>query len=501
MKITAIIVSYNSAEVIAAALGSVCAHPDVAHCIVVDNASADATLEIVRSRFPKAQIIPNQCNIGFGRACNLGLQQVTTEYALLLNPDAVMGAGSIEALLAHAQSLLDAAIIAPVLPWRGGDFSTSSLREPVIRDAVAAPMEMRQGDVLPVSFVSGAVALWRMAQMKQVGFFDSAFFLFYEDDDISIRVRRAGYQLLLVAGLNVEHTPGTSCILTSAVESLKLRSSAWSYLYIHRKYRGRAVAVRMALSMLARSALRAMWHAITDTPQLQAADGEEQYNKSCEAELVALEKEDAAALQAHDEQAEAALKELEIANRMAVQEYHARKTEWESTHKAQLATAAAEHEQALALAAQIHDQQWGEQLRASPVPNAAAVQAHERQWRDIQHGFEEKWMILTDGFDTQWRYAQQEYDARWETLMQQQEESRRQFQHALESKRVALMRDHEAKRAMCIAGHERQRLGLQKQWKVLRQQKERHHAGRVAVARVATAWSFLWHPGKDDDGR
>ncbi|HEU5047158.1 MAG TPA: glycosyltransferase [Rickettsiales bacterium] len=504
MSITAIIVSYNSAEVIGAALSSVCAHSEVERCIVVDNASTDGTLELIRSCFPDVRIIANLDNQGFGRACNLALQQVKTEYALLLNPDAVMGKDSIEALLSQAKSHPEAAIIAPVLPWQGGDPSTSSLRQPVIANAALPVTGRREGDILPASVISGAVALWRMEQMQRIGFFDPAFFLFYEDDDISIRVRRAGYELLLVAGLEVEHIPGRSCKVTPAIEKRKLCSSTWSYLYMHRKYRGMVIALCKTFILLARSICLAARYAVKmnkGAAGQKPGNEEEEYNQQCAASLAVLEQEMAVVLHTQDMQAQEAIRQLEAEYRQAEEGFQIRKTGWETDHKVTLAAAATEHEQALADAMQMHEQQWEDKTRSQSEPASQAVWEHEGQLRIIQQAYDEKWMALTSGFDTQWRYSQQQYDAQWAEMVRQQEERRKLLQQKLETQRATLIQQHEKKRWTLLAEQEKQRTILQKQWDAERlawqHRQEAQQAYRINAAKLSGAWRFLCSPGKD----
>ncbi|MDX2074532.1 MAG: glycosyltransferase family 2 protein [Alphaproteobacteria bacterium] len=248
MRITAVIVSYNSADVISAALRCVYNHPRVAQCIVVDNASGDSTLELVRTQFPRVRLLNNRGNYGFAAACNQALELVATEFSLLLNPDATIASEAIELLLEYADSCPNAAIIAPLIEGNDHYPTTKALRGSAIEiDVLPTPMSYDNPRIISASFVSGAIALWRMQQMRQVGFFDPAFFLFYEDDDISIRTRRAGYDLLLVKGLDVRHEPGHACPVTKELLLLRMQSSQWSLLYLHKKYRGFIAAKWKAL--------------------------------------------------------------------------------------------------------------------------------------------------------------------------------------------------------------------------------------------------------------
>lgn len=119
MSITAILVTHNSAGVIADALKSL-RGSRIERCMVVDNASTDGTIAVAKAAWPEAEIIQNPVNCGFGRANNIALKRVQTEFVLLINPDARLGAASLQVLLAAAARYPDAAILAPQLADESG---------------------------------------------------------------------------------------------------------------------------------------------------------------------------------------------------------------------------------------------------------------------------------------------------------------------------------------------------------------------------------------------
>lgn len=95
--LTVIIVTFNSSAVIEKCLNAMDAKKyDV---VVVDNESKDDTRKIVQTNFPKVKLINSGGNIGYGRSNNLALRQAKTEFALILNPDAVIASEDIEASL------------------------------------------------------------------------------------------------------------------------------------------------------------------------------------------------------------------------------------------------------------------------------------------------------------------------------------------------------------------------------------------------------------------
>lgn len=235
-KITAILVAYNSASVIGEALAALIAAPEVANIIVVDNASRDETRNIVRQQFPQVELIESSENLGFGRGNNIALEKAETDYALLVNPDAVMGQGAIAELLRAAAAYPDAAILAPALYDENVALHHSFKRNVFARDASRDQFTMPEGDCC-AEFLSGAVMLWNMKHMRSAGFFDANIFLFYEDDDICLRVRQAGLGLVYVPAARATHLMGKSSGNPNhEAEYFKQKHMVWSQLYLYKKY-------------------------------------------------------------------------------------------------------------------------------------------------------------------------------------------------------------------------------------------------------------------------
>lgn len=239
--ITAVLVTYNSERILAWSL------PALASCanvVVVDNHSSDATEAAVRSLLPQAVFIRAGRNLGFGRANNLGLAAVTTDYALLHNPDARLDAGALWALHDAARRHPDAAIIAPLLydaPGVIGDF----FRGPFFAPA-SQPAPEPAGD-LCAEFVTGAAMLLNLRLMRAVGFFDPWFFLYFEDDDLCLRVRRAGHPIVVAHAARIEHRVRQSSVASTRTTLRRVYCMTLSKLYITRKYQGTPNCVALGL--------------------------------------------------------------------------------------------------------------------------------------------------------------------------------------------------------------------------------------------------------------
>ena len=112
-SLTIIVLTYNSEHIVKRCLDNL--NFEKYKVVVVDNASKDGTVELVRKNFPKAEIIQLEKNGGYGRGNNVALRQVKTEFALVLNPDAVIFEKDIEIVLDEMRANQKVAIAGPIM--------------------------------------------------------------------------------------------------------------------------------------------------------------------------------------------------------------------------------------------------------------------------------------------------------------------------------------------------------------------------------------------------
>ncbi|MBF0252157.1 MAG: glycosyltransferase, partial [Alphaproteobacteria bacterium] len=182
-RITTIIVVHNSSAVIGECLDVFGSDKRI---ILVDNASHDNTLDIVRAKAPQAHIIHNEVGLGYGNAASQGLALVETEFALMMNPDAVFKPGTIERLVADADADPTVGMLSPLLPLPNGGYDKAWDAPFAWRARMSSRRddEPRPDGPFCTWYVSGAVILLRYDAVMKVGFFDPAIFLYYEDDDL-----------------------------------------------------------------------------------------------------------------------------------------------------------------------------------------------------------------------------------------------------------------------------------------------------------------------------
>ena len=229
--IAVIIVNWNACEDLRACLSSLYAEPKphLAYEVwVVDNASGDGSAAMVAAEFPQAHLIANAENLGFSKANNQAIARTSSRYVFLLNSDAAVHPGALDALLAYADSHPNAAIIGPKVLNPNGSLQFSCRRFPSLgagffRNTYLGrlfPHNKYASDYLMVNFdhaqdkavdwVSGCAMLIRRDLIDKIGALDERFYMYCEDVDICQRAWDAGREVVYVPEAVVTHAIGRS---------------------------------------------------------------------------------------------------------------------------------------------------------------------------------------------------------------------------------------------------------------------------------------------------
>jgi GT2 family glycosyltransferase len=182
--------------------------------VVVDNASTDGSVGVLRERYPDLPLLRNEENLGYAGGNNVGLQYAIERgaaYVLLLNDDAVVAPDALSALVAAADRFPDAAFLGPKVlsleePSRllsaGGSFDSEW------RSSHRGVGELDRGQfdrVASVGYLSGCALLVSGHALERIGPLDSRFFAYNEDVDWCYRAGREGFDLLFVPQARVWH--------------------------------------------------------------------------------------------------------------------------------------------------------------------------------------------------------------------------------------------------------------------------------------------------------
>ena len=186
--------------------------------LVVDNASSDDSVEHIMAAFPTVLLVQNDRNAGFAGGCNLALRRALAlgaDYVFLVNNDTFFAPDCLSQLVAHAAADVGIVVPAifyassPALPW-----SLGGMRHPLTLektgDVPAALAPALAAGSAQRDYAVGCAMLFSRNAIEQVGMFDERFFMYYEDMDLSLRVRQAGLKILLVPTAHMWHKVATS---------------------------------------------------------------------------------------------------------------------------------------------------------------------------------------------------------------------------------------------------------------------------------------------------
>jgi GT2 family glycosyltransferase len=229
-QITVVLVTYNSALVIDDCLRSLSAAQNI---IVVDNASTDDTCEIITNRFSQVNLLRNSVNKGFGAGVNQGMAEVKTTFALYFSPDAVLMNNAMEILVNTALENPKAGLIGPLLQRPNGETELYVMGPTEIRHS---PISCIPDGPFCTWFIMGGVFLTPMSIWREIGGFDEGIFLYSEDTDLSLRITKHGYGMLIAPAARVVHAGGQSSRMTWSVRWRKDWHQIWSSLYVASKH-------------------------------------------------------------------------------------------------------------------------------------------------------------------------------------------------------------------------------------------------------------------------
>ncbi|HUQ40252.1 MAG TPA: glycosyltransferase family 2 protein [Acidimicrobiales bacterium] len=280
-KVTAVVVTYRSADIVGACLRSLDAAAPVTRlrAVVVDNASDDGTVDVVRETAAAVttpvELKERPANDGFSVGCNVGLRRASGEWVLFLNPDAVLRPGVVDALVDVARANPSAAIVAPALVGSDGALQPTVERVYGLRRIVLglfrvggpnrAAVPPDGGEPIEVEWVHAAVILMPLAVARALGGFDERYFLYAEDMDLCTRARRAGHLVLLAPAIRVDHVGGASAARSGGDGPMAARRVDGFARYL-RAHEGRAAAVAYLLVTLVSAAVMAAAGAVRRRP-------------------------------------------------------------------------------------------------------------------------------------------------------------------------------------------------------------------------------------------
>ncbi len=238
LGVSAVIVTYNSSHCVERCLASVAEQLHPAEIIVVDNASGDGTVETLRRAAPDAVVIEAGTNLGFGRACNLGVARAGCDTVMFVNPDVTISRAN-RRELEEALTQPQLGLLVPLLSRLPGGTARHQIfpyrrwSRAVLGQAWSAlrPRELQRPPRPTRStgnaWAAAALLFVRREEFLAVGGFDPRYFLYGEDLDLSRRYRHRGLGVRLTDSVVGHHSGSAS---SASADSLRVAPLAWSIL-------------------------------------------------------------------------------------------------------------------------------------------------------------------------------------------------------------------------------------------------------------------------------
>ena len=256
IDVSIIIVNYNTIHLLINALDSLFEKcNDIAYeVIVVDNNSSDNSREVCKSRYGERVFFLSLLeNIGFGRANNEAIKIAKGRNIFLLNPDTILLNNAVRILSEYLDSHTNVAIC-------GGNLYTKEL-EPIhsylmhlpslyseVDQLLGERLSFRRygnnlffnhtGKPLNVGYVTGADMMIRKSVLDEAGYFDPDFFMYFEETELTFRIRKMGYEVMSIPDARIIHLEGQSVQLKENRENMFLQSRR---LYLRKTSRNHIV--------------------------------------------------------------------------------------------------------------------------------------------------------------------------------------------------------------------------------------------------------------------
>ncbi len=245
-KLSASIVTYNSIHQIETVLNCLLQIPylEPRHIHVIDNASSDGTLTLIRQKFPQVSLLPLEQNLGFGHGHNQVLPLLNSDYHMVVNPDIECTAHEIEKMAQYMQGHPKTVLLSPKVLFPTGQEQFLPKELPSIRFLAGGFFEGLGGvfprwreeytwqnkkinKPVPTFFATGCFMFVSTKAYQEVGGFDLRYFLYMEDIDLTRKLAQVG-DIIYHPHITVTHHWARES--ARKVKSIKLHlQSVWKY--------------------------------------------------------------------------------------------------------------------------------------------------------------------------------------------------------------------------------------------------------------------------------
>lgn len=225
--VSIIVLSYNKSTLTLQCLQSLFKNIDEKEIevIVVDNASTDDSVTLIKKEFPKVKLIENTKNSGFAGGCNLGAKQARGEYLVFLNNDAEVTDNPLPQMIGVFKTNEHVGIVGGILENHNGTlqrsfgnfYSLSAVFRLLFQGESGELTKFTAKTVTQTDWVSGGFMMVKREVYEKVKGFDEAYFMYVEDMDLCYKVKKAGFSVYVQPESRVKHVGQASTNKTFAI--------------------------------------------------------------------------------------------------------------------------------------------------------------------------------------------------------------------------------------------------------------------------------------------
>ena len=252
--ITIVITSFKSEKKIKNCLNSINRQCKI---INVENSDDQNYQKKIEEEFSNVKCILSGGNMGYGKGNNIGLKEVKSKYALILNPDAELFPDSIDSFLKMAKENSDFAMITPFTLEDKNDLKSFNLSEksPSFDHGISL-------NIKTIKTVRGHAMFLNLDQFKDIGFFDENIFFFLEETDLAMRLFKNNKKIYFCAPIKIYHEGGKSHenIINHEMELSRNWHWMWSTFYYNKKYSGYLISLIKIFPKLIKSFFKTIFY-------------------------------------------------------------------------------------------------------------------------------------------------------------------------------------------------------------------------------------------------
>ena len=251
-EVTVIMVSFYSQHLIEKTINFINKETEI---IVVENSNSSKCKELLEKKYSNVKVILSEKNLGNGAGINTGLKNTNTKYAFYIDIDTEIQKDTISYLLDAAGKIDDFALLAPLV--ENYEYKKTDYHQ----DISSEDSNQRR-----MNFVPGCAMFFNIEKIREIGFFDESFFLFFEENDIYMRCHKNNLKIYLIKLAKIIHTGEKSVDkkLDENIELIRNWHFMWSKFYFYKKHFSIFTAYKNTLGHLMSGLIKLLFFRFAD---------------------------------------------------------------------------------------------------------------------------------------------------------------------------------------------------------------------------------------------